>query len=363
MVSFNPLRLSLSRLAALAALSVAAATATIIGCSSGTSSAVPAGNTGQATNPLSYYNLLGNVNLVHDPTIIRQGSTYYVLSTDSGSQTGYLSILCSTDKITWTTCGHVFNTIPAAVTATAGLSGVTGLWAPDVSYFNNLYHVYWVASVFGTNTSVIGLATSPTMNPSDPNYKWTDQGIILQSTSSSPFNAIDPNILIDASNNVWMDFGSFFGGIYQYAINPTTGQLSSPGSSPTLLAARPAVSGNPIEGASMVLHNGYYYLFVSFGYCCNTPFTTDTYQIAVGRGNSPNGPFLDQNGTNMLNGGGTILLSSEGEFTAPGGEDVIVDSANGDLITFHALSNNQNGLDYLFVKSLTWPNDWPVIGN
>jgi hypothetical protein len=30
---------------------------------------------------------------------------------------------------------------------------------------------------------------------------------------------------------------------------------------------------------------------------------------------------------------------------------------------FHALQLSQNGLDYLFVRSLTWSNDWPVIGS
>jgi hypothetical protein len=64
----------------------------------------------------------------------------------------------------------------------------------------------------------------------------------------------------------------------------------------------------------------------------------------------------------MLQGGGTILLATSGEFTAPGGESVLIDPTDGDLITFHALSNNQNGLDYLFVNQLTWPSDWPVIG-
>jgi hypothetical protein len=64
----------------------------------------------------------------------------------------------------------------------------------------------------------------------------------------------------------------------------------------------------------------------------------------------------------MLQGGGTVILATSGEFTAPGGESVYTDATNGDLITFHALANNQNGLDYLFVNQLTWPNNWPLIG-
>jgi arabinan endo-1,5-alpha-L-arabinosidase len=332
------------------------------GCSGGANTnAVPYA---ASTNPLAVYQLQGAVSLVHDPTIIRQGSEYYVLSTDGG-QTGNLPIFCSTDKINWARCGQVFNTPPPEVLAV--LPSLTELWAPDVSYFNGLYHVYYAASGFGANKSLIGLATSPTMNPSDPNYKWTDQGIVLSSTTSSSFNAIDPNIFIDTDSNgnlthVWLTYGSFFNGINQQEISPTTGMILNPSTPAMILATRPGVTSNPIEGASLVKHDGYYYLFASFNFCCNSVFTTDNYEIVVGRGTSPNGPFTDQSGVSMMNGGGTVLLASSGEFTAPGGEMVYTDSTNGDLITFHALANNQNGLDYLFVNSLTWPGDWPLIG-
>ena len=346
----------------LATLSLTAVTVGLTSCSSGITNGFPA--TAASTNPLAVYQLQGAVSLIHDPTIIRSGNTYYVLSTDPGTangQVGDLPVVCSTDQINWTRCGQVFNTIPSWITTL--YPGITTLWAPDVSYFNGVYHVYYTASTFGSQKSSIGLATAPTM--AGP---WTDSGgPILQSTTGSAYNAIDPNILIDYGTgstvqHVWLTYGSFYGGIYQREINPQTGLLLASNTTNYQLASQPSANGNAIEGASLVQKNGYYYLFVSLGYCCNTPYTTDTYQIAVGRGTSPNGPFVDQNGTAMLSGGGTVILSSSGEFTAPGGESVYTDAVNGDLITFHALSNNQNGFDYLFVNQLTWPNNWPVIG-
>lgn len=337
-------------------------TALLAGCSSGTASTSPF-----TASVLGVYQLLGDVSLVHDPSIIREGSKYYVLSTDSGSssQVGFLPILCSSDKVTWTRCGQVFNTLPKTISTM--FPSLTTLWAPDVSYFNGLYHVYYAASAFGTNTSAIGVATSPTMDPTDPSYQWTDQGIVLTSTTSSNFNAIDPNIFIDTDSSgnvthIWMSYGSFWTGIYQREINPTTGMLLASNTTITHLATRPAVDGDPLEGPSLVKHNGYYYLFVSFGSCCNADFTTDTYEIAVGRSTSPNGPFVDQNGVSMLQGGGTILLSGNGTtYDAPGGQSAYIDPTDGDLIAFHALSVKQNGLDYLFVNSLSWTNDWPTI--
>lgn len=347
-------------------LTLAAASLWLSSCSSGTT---PGSSINLVTSPLSVYSLLGDVGLIHDPAIIRQGSNYYVLSTDGGQAGGFLPMFCSSDKINWKRCSQVFTTIPASLSAALG-STVTSLWAPDISYFNGLYHVYFTASVFGTNKAVMGLATSPTMNPTDPTYSWTYQGIVLQSPADgSGYNDIDANILVDTDSSgnlthVWLTYGSFFNGIAQREINPATGQLLLPQSTaPTQLATRPGVAGNPIEGPSLVKHNGYYYLFVSLDACCNSNFTTDTYKIAVGRGTSPQGPFIDMSGNPMLMGGATVLLQTAGEFTAPGGEDVLIDPANGDLIAFHALSNTQNGYDYLFVKSLTWPNDWPVISN
>lgn len=348
-----------------AALLLSATTIALVSCSSNMTPGAPVN---LVTSPLSVYGLQGDVSLIHDPAIVRQGSNYYVLSTDGG-QSGNLPIFCSADKTTWKRCGQVFNSIPAYVTAI--FPAQTTLWAPDVSYFNGLYHVYYVASQFGTKNSIIGLATSPTMNPSDPNYLWTDSGApILQSPADgSGYNAIDPSIFIDTDSSgavmhVWLTYGSFYNGIAQREINPTTGKLlAAQSTAPIQLATRPGVVNNPLEGPSLVKHNGFYYLFLSFDYCCNNPFTTDNYKIVVGRGTSANGPFTDMGGTAMLNGGGTVLLQSAGEFTAPGGQDVVIDPANGDLIAFHALSNTQNGFDYLFVKSLTWPSDWPLIAN
>jgi len=345
--------------AALATLSLAAITVGLTSCSSGTTNGFPASTA--STNPLAVYQLQGAVNLVHDPTIIRSGNMYYVLSTDPGGQAGNLPIICSSDQINWSSCGQVFNSIPSWITTL--YPGITELWAPDVSYFNGVYHVYYAASTFGSNKSSIGLATAPTM--AGP---WTDSGgPILQSVSSSPYNAIDPNILVDYGTgttvqHVWLSYGSFYGGIYQREINPATGTLLTTNTTNYHLASQPGVTGNPIEGASLVQKNGFYYLFVSLGSCCNTSFTTDTYEIAVGRGTSPNGPFVDESGTAMLDAGGTVILATSGEFTAPGGEFVYTDAVNGDLIAFHALSDNQNGLDYLFVNQLTWPNNWPLIG-
>lgn len=314
-----------------------------------------------AAGPLSNYEFTGDTSPVHDPSIIRQGSTYYLFSTDASStQGGFIPIRCSTDKIAWSACGYLFATLPSWVSG--AVPQATEIWAPDVSYFNGAYHVYYAVSSFGSNVSAIGLATNTTLDSTDPNYSWVDQGLVLQSSVSDNFNAIDPNILIDAGGSVWLNYGSFWTGIYQQQIAPASGQIMSGSATYHLAERASSVPNDPIEGSSMVYENGFYYLFVSWDYCCESDPSQSDYKIVVGRGASPNGPFTDESGVDMATGGGTILLQGDSTWAGPGGQTAYIDPTDGDLIVFHALMLSQNGLDYLFVRSLTWTNDWPVIG-
>ena len=314
-----------------------------------------------AATPLTNYEFTGDTSPVHDPAIIRQGSTYYVFVTDAGQPGGFIPIRCSQDKIAWTACGNVFTTLPSWVAGAVPMA--TDLWAPDISYFNGQYHLYYAASSFGSQVSGIGLATNTTLDSTDPSYQWVDHGAVLTSIAGSNFNAIDPNILVD-STGIWLTYGSFWNGIFQQQIDPVTGQIMA-GSATNHLAERAAsVQSDPIEGSSLVHKGSYYYLFASFDFCCETNPADSDYKIAVGRSASPNGPFLDQSGIDMAAGGGTILLAGDGvNWAGPGGETAYIDPVGGDLIVYHALNLNQNGLDYLFVRSLDFSTGWPVIGD
>jgi arabinan endo-1,5-alpha-L-arabinosidase len=318
----------------------------------------------EATDPLASYTLTGDTQPVHDPSIIRQGSTYYAFTTDviGLPASNYLPIRCSQDKINWTACGSIFPTaMPAWVVAK--VPGIIGLWAPDISHFNGLYHVYYAGSTLGSQQSVIGLVTNTTLDPADPAYKWVDQGEVLESNLGDDFNAIDPNIFIDTDGSTWMTYGSYWSGIKQRQIDPSTGMLLASNPTRYNLATRPGVYANPIEGASLVHHASYYYLFVSIDFCCNQAISTDNYKEAVGRSTSPHGPFVDENGTAMTNGGATVLLQSDATWNAPGGGTAYLDPTNGDsLMVFHALNMTQNGALYLWLKTLDWTNDWPSIG-
>ena len=202
------------------------------------------------------------------------------------------------------------------------------LWAPDVSYFNGEFHLYYAFSLFGKNTSGIALVTNKTLDPASPNFRWVDRGLVLRSRAEDDFNAIDPNLVMDEKGNAWLSFGSFWSGIKMRRIDPKTGLLSSEDSKLYSLAARkkpekvpPSKPGLPgdwqaIEAPFLVRHEGFYYLFVSFDLCCRG--TKSNYKTMVGRSRNVTGPYVDANGTPMLEGGGTLLLTGNKRWIGPG---------------------------------------------
>lgn len=291
---------------------------------------------------------------IHDPSaVIQCEGRYYVFATGQG-----IISKSSADGIYWVTGPTVFANYPSW--ATSAVPGFTGyFWAPDISYFNGLYHLYYAVSTFGSQVSAIGLATNPTLNPSDPNYLWTDQGPVVQSTTGSAYNCIDPSVIFDVSSNLWMSFGSFWNGIYLVQLNPATGLLNA---NPMLThLAADSAAGDPIEASYLYHYGNYYYLFVNWGTCCTG--INSTYNIRVGRSASVTGPFLDRNGINMLSSGGTLFLQTTGKFIAPG--QIGITEVNGNTyFGYHYLDANDNGNPTFDLEPLSWTIDgWPTFTN
>jgi len=168
----------------------------------------------------------GDIEYTHDPSIAKDGDTWYLFATANGPvRKGELPIRCSQDLHHWRLCSYVFDKIPDWIKQES--PNTKELWAPDISYFNGEYHLYYAFSVFGKNTSGIALLTNKTLNPSSPDFHWVDKGLVLRSRVEDNFNAIDPNLVIDEKGRPWLAFGSFWSGIKMRQIDPKTGLLSS----------------------------------------------------------------------------------------------------------------------------------------
>lgn len=298
--------------------------------------------------------LQGDIRQVHDPAIIKEGDTYYLFSTRAG-----IAIRCSKDLISWRLCGDVFAHLPQW--AVKDVQGLRGLWAPDVSYFNGRYHLYYSASTFGSNRSSIGLVTNQTLDPTSDSFRWQDQGKIISSNPSDDWNAIDPNIVIDEGGQPWLSFGSFWGGIKLRKIDPATARLSTTDTTLYSLASRPRNPESPgaIEAPAIIRKNGYYYLFVSFDFCCRGP--NSTYNIRVGRSRRVTGPYMDQSGKLMMEGGGTIVVTGGSRWRGPG-HCALLQDKDGEKLVYHAYDANARGIPTLRISSVSWDaSGWPTI--
>lgn len=284
---------------------------------------------------------------VHDPSsVVRCGSTNWFFSTGSGIKSFH-----SPDLTNWAEGPKVFDAPPAwHEQMVPGNRGY--LWAPDVIKRDGRYWLYYSVSTFGKNTSAIGLATSPTLDPSDPAYGWKDEGIVIRSGPSDPFNTIDPCVLAAPNGKLRMVFGSYWSGIYGLELDNATG-LPKKNAQPERLAWN-----KDIEAAAIIFRDGYYYLFVNWGACCKG--TDSTYEIRVGRSRNPGGPFRDKRGKDMVLGGGTPFLASEGPFVGPGHFAAIEGSP---CFGFHYYDAGARGLAQLGIRELKWgPDGWPQPG-
>lgn len=286
----------------------------------------------------------------HDPsTMILCNGRYYVFTTGRG-----IPIRVSTDKLRWSSGGTIFpvNGAPAWTTNAVPLFDGT-FWAPDVVYVDGRYLVYYSVSSWGSQVSAIGLVSSPTLDPSEPGYGWTDHGPVIQSRVGDPYNCIDPGVLRDETGRLWMVFGSYWRGIYIVELDPRTGLRLRPQDPPIRLAYN-----DQIEAAHLYRHGPYYYLFVNWGTCCAG--TDSTYHIRVGRSTSPTGPFRDRNGVNLIQRGGHVFLESTGRFVGPGHGGVYREGDNF-WVTFHYYDGLDQGAPKLGMARLEWTADgWPV---
>lgn len=229
------------------------------------------------------------------------------------------------------------------------------LWAPDVMEIGGHFFVYYSVSTFGKNTSAIGLTVGRRMDPSSPHWQWEDRGVVIASVTSNRFNAIDPAIFRDATNaSLWMSFGSFWDGIHLVELDPATGLRRDSTQAPLRLAYAPE-----IEAPFLHQRDGYYYLFINWGKCCRG--VDSTYEIRVGRSRAVTGPYLDRDGTDLRERGGTIVLGSDERRIGPGHAS-IHERAGRPWLVHHYYDRQLNGRPRLRMVPLSWDAEgWPVV--
>ena len=277
-------------------------------------------------------NVTGSAIYVHDPNMIKYENNYYWFATGGLIPMGKAPSLSGP----WEPYGNVLET-----ESIINNPGRDDIWAPDVILVNGTFYCYYAVSSFGSQNSAIGVATSTTLAPGS----WTDHGQVIATganMSVSPYNitnAIDPASFVDFDGTAYLNYGSFWGDIWQLVLAENL--LSVPTASNAVQVSIDPTGSRPEEGSFENYKDGWYYLWFSHGICCgfnssDLPAPGMEYSIRAGRSKNVRGPFVDMNGVALDNGGGYIVYGSNNYVYAPGGEGVLTgEHGHPDVLYYH----------------------------
>jgi arabinan endo-1,5-alpha-L-arabinosidase len=282
-----------------------------------------------------------------DPSIIKaEDGYYYAYGTEDdwgdGKGARYIPVIRSQNLIDWEYVGEAFGDFKP--TWKGG-----GLWAPDITFYNDKYYLYYSLSVWGDPNPGIGVAISD--NPVGP---FEDQGPLFTSKEIGVANSIDPFFYLE-DGTPYLFWGSF-NGIYGV-------ELTKDGLNPT--GDKFQVAGNSFEAPYIIKRDGFYYFFGSIGSCCDGEWST--YRVGVGRSETLQGPYLDQDGNDIMYSEGTLILAESENFAGPGHNAIVTDDKGTDWILYHAINKEEPFLGSgatrrpLMIDPIIWEDGWPTI--
>ena len=302
--------------------------------------------------------------MVHDPVMAKEDGVYHIFATGMGIQR-----MTSKDRKNWQVKAMPVMTVIPKWTRDSVPGFDKHVWAPDIIRWHNKWWLAYSCSTFGKNGSAIGLLSAAKLD----SPIWNDEGCIVASRENRDnWNAIDPNFVIDDNDTPWMVWGSFWDGIQIVRLDTT--MHVAKGEKPRTLARRYApgtttaepnptsahAGTNAIEAPFVMKHQGYYYLFVSWDYCCRG--SKSNYRVAVGRSKNVDGPYLDKRGNDMLNGGGTILLEGDKKQYEATGHCAAYSIDGKDIFICHGYSTEMKGAPVLIQREIRWTDDgWPEL--
>ncbi len=194
-------------------------------------------------------------------------------------------------------------------------------------------------------------------------------------------NAIDPELFYDKDGTLWMNYGSWSGGIYMLKVDKKTGTPIYPGQDKNSNTSNPTdgyfgtrISGGYTksgEGSEIVYDKstGYYYLYVSYAGLA----ADGGYNIRMFRSKNADGPYLDAGGNNAALPGnvdnsycGVKLIgnykfdSLDVGYKSAGHNSSFIDSDGQMYLVYHTRFNNgtenhEVRVHQMFINEEGWP--------
>ena len=273
---------------------------------------------------------------IHDPSTLAEcEGKYYTFGTGGGG------LISSDGGWTWD----------------SGAERPGGGAAPDVLKIGDRYLVVYGATgggLGGSHRGVILTMWNKTLDPKSPDFRYTEPIEVANSEDGDDCDAIDPGLLLDpTTGHLWMTYGTYFGHIRMVELDPKTGRR---------------VEGNEAldvaidcEASDLIYRDGWYYLLGTHGTCCDG--VNSTYNIVCGRSRNVTGPFLDNVGRPMLQGGGKMVIKAHGRQVGAGhfGRTVVEEGLEKISCHFEA-DFDRSGMSVLAIRPLLWRNGWPEAG-
>ena len=288
-----------------------------------------------ASNLFAQAPALDGAPYIHDPsTIAISDGKYFTFGTGGGG-------LISEDGWTWN----------------GGAQRPGGGAAPDVLKIGNRYLVAYGSTgggLGGGHNGTIHTMWTRSLDPKSPDFKFVEDTVVASSDGFEDCDAIDPSLLLAPDNRLWLSYGTYFGFIRVVQLDPKTGKRK-PGNQPVNVAI-------DMEASSLQYRDGWYYLLGTHGTCCDG--ANSTYNIRVGRSKSPTGPFVDHTGTDLLRGGGKLVVAASGRFVGPGHFGRLVITEGIEKFSCHYEADlDRSGRSVLDIRPLLWKDGWPYGGD
>lgn len=194
-----------------------------------------------------------------------------------------------------------------------------------------------------------------TLDPTSPDFAYTEPVVVASSEEDEDCDAIDPGLLLDPTDGrLWLSYGTYFGFIRLVELDPETGKRKE-GNEPINIAI-------DCEATDLLYKDGWYYLLGTHGTCCDGP--NSTYNIVVGRSRKVTGPYVDNMGRKMLEGGGKMVLAARYGLVGAGHFGRFVEENGVEKMSCHFEADlERGGRSVLSIFPLLWRDGWPVAGD
>ena len=272
---------------------------------------------------------------IHDPsTIVECEGKYYTFGTGGGG-------LISEDGWNWN----------------GGAVRPGGGAAPDAIKIGNRYLIAYGATGGGAavgHRGKIYTMWNKTLDPNSPDFKYTDTVAVAYSDGYEDCDAIDPGMMLDpVTGRLWLTYGTYYGFTRVVELDPKTGKRVVGNKSVDIAIV--------CEASILTYHDGWYYLLANHGTCCDG--ANSTYNIVVGRSKKVTGPFIDNVGRSMLEGGGKMVAATRGRLIGPGhfGRNILSDGVEKMSLHYEA-DLDQSGRSVLAILPIVWKDGWPIAG-